>query len=148
LGVWNTLKIDLDRYQATILDIDGVITRSAGVHEASWKQMFDEYLQERAGRENRKYRPFDMTDYYRYVDGKPRYEGVQSFLKSRGTRLPHGSPDDSPDQETVCGLGNRKNKLFLEYLSSHRVESYQSTLSFAEEMKRRKKLVAHSEFGS
>ena len=137
------MKIDLNRYQAVILDMDGVITRSARAHAASWKRMFDEYLQQRARREGNEYKPFDdKEDYYRYVDGKPRYEGAQSFLESRGISLAYGSPDDPPDRETVCGLGNRKNRYFLEYLSSHGVESYQSTVSFVKEMKQKRKRVA------
>jgi trehalose 6-phosphate phosphatase len=137
------MKIDLNRYQAVILDMDGVITRSARAHAAAWKRMFDEYLQQRARREGNEYKPFDdKEDYYRYVDGKPRYEGAQSFLESRGISLAYGSPDDSPDRETVCGLGNRKNRYFLEYLSSHGVESYQSTVSFVKEIKQKRKRVA------
>jgi trehalose 6-phosphate phosphatase len=137
------MKIDLNRYQAVILDMDGVITRSARAHAASWKRMFDEYLQQRARRGGSEYKPFDdKEDYYRYVDGKPRYEGAQSFLESRGISLTYGSPDDPPDRETVCGLGNRKNRYFREYLSSHGVESYQSTVSFVKEMKQKRKRVA------
>ena len=101
-----------DQYDAVLLDLDGVITDTAGIHAACWKQMFDEYLQERATRRGEAFRPFDIaTDYLLYVDGKPRYDGVRDFLASRGIRLPEGSSDDPPQAETVDGLGNRKNDL-------------------------------------
>jgi trehalose 6-phosphate phosphatase len=135
------VRIDLDKYEAVILDLDGVITRSARVHAASWKRMFDDYLRERAGG-GKKFVPFSDEDYYRYVDGKPRYEGTRSFLESRGISLPYGSPDDPPGKETICGLGNRKNRYFLEYLKKNGVESYQSTKDFIKDLKTRNKRVA------
>ena len=99
--------VDIEKYKAAILDMDGVITRTAKIHAKAWKKMFDEYLQKKSSEEN-KYKPFDIqNDYYKYVDGKPRYEGVESFLKSRGISLPYGTPEDTPDKKTVCGLGNR-----------------------------------------
>jgi trehalose 6-phosphate phosphatase len=136
------VRIDLGKYDAAILDMDGVITRSAGTHLASWKQMFDEFLRERADRQGEKSVPFTDEDYYRYVDGKPRYDGAQSFLNSRGISLPYGSPDDPPGKETVCGLGNRKNQYFLEYLKKNGVESYQSTKDFIRDLKAGNKRVA------
>lgn len=136
------VRIDLDKYEAAILDMDGVITRSARAHAAAWKRMFDDYLRERAGRQGDRYIPFNDEDYYRYVDGKPRYEGARSFLESRGISLPYGSPDDHPGKETICGLGNRKNRYFLEYLKENGVESYQSTTDFVQDLKARKKRVA------
>jgi alpha,alpha-trehalase len=133
----------MDRYQAVILDMDGVITRSARVHAAAWKRMFDGYLGERAAREGGEYEPFDAEeDYHRYVDGKPRYEGARSFLESRQISLPYGDPDDPPDRETVCGLGNRKNQYFLQHLREHGVEVYESSKEFVKEMKARNKRVA------
>lgn len=129
------IEVDLGRYEAAILDMDGVITSSARVHAAAWKKMFDEYLKEGTQREGLDYRPFDdREDYYRYVDGKPRYEGAESFLESRGVSLPYGSPEDSPDKETVCGLGNRKNEYFHEYLKKNGVESYDSTIDFIKKL--------------
>ena len=89
--------ITRDRYDAVLLDLDGVITDTASVHAACWKQMFDEYLQKRATQKGEAFRPFDIaTDYRLYVDGKPRYDGVRDFLTSRRIRLPEGSPDDPP----------------------------------------------------
>ena len=96
----------------SLLDLDGVITDTASIHAACWKQMFDEYLQKRATQRGEAFRPFDLAvDYRLYVDGKPRFDGVRDFLTSRGIQLPEGSPDDPPEAETVGGLGNRKNDL-------------------------------------
>jgi len=138
-----SVKIDLDKFDAAILDMDGVITRSATVHAKSWKRMFDEYLRQRAKIRGKKFVPFDKEkDYYRYVDGKPRYDGARSFLKSRGISIPYGSPDDPPDKETVCGLGNRKNQYFLDYLKEHGADSYPSTINFIRKLKDEDKRVA------
>ena len=107
--------INRDQYDAVLLDLDGVITDTASIHAACWKQMFDEYLQKRATQRGEAFRPFDLAaDYRLYVDGKPRFDGVRDFLTSRGIQLPEGSPDDPPQVETVCGLGNRKNDLVNE----------------------------------
>ena len=106
--------ITRDRYNAVLLDLDGVITDTASIHAACWKQMFDEYLQKRATQRGEVFRPFDIaTDYRLYVDGKRRYDGVRDFLISRGIRLPQGNSDDPPQAETVDGLGNRKNDLVV-----------------------------------
>jgi alpha,alpha-trehalase len=108
---------DLVKLDAVIFDMDGVITNTAGFHASAWKRLFDEYLEKRARREGEKFRPFDKEREYReYVDGKPRYDGVRDFLRSRGIGLPYGEPSDGPDRETICGLGNRKNRYFLERL--------------------------------
>jgi alpha,alpha-trehalase len=120
-------------YDAVIFDLDGVVTKTAKVHAAAWKKLFDEYLKQRAAREGEDFQPFDVsTDYPRYVDGKPRYDGVRDFLLSRGIELPHGTPQDAPEKETVCGLGNKKNKLFREYLKTQGAEAYASTVSLIE----------------
>src|ERR1700686_3325277 len=104
--------ISRDQYDAVLLDLDGVITDTASVHAACWKQMFDEYLHKRATESGETFRPFDIASGYRlYVDGKPRYDGVRDFLASRGIQLPEGSPGDPPNAETVGGVGNRKNEL-------------------------------------
>src|SRR5215831_731780 len=95
--------------RACLFDLDGVLTQTAKVHDAAWKQTFDEYLRARAQRDGEKFKEFDpVADYDEYVDGKPRYDGVRSFLQSRGIGLPEGTPDDPPTAETVCGIGNRK----------------------------------------
>ena len=104
--------ITRDQYDAVLFDLDGVITDTASVHAACWKQMFDEYLQKRATQSGEAFRPFDLaSDYRLYVDGKPRFDGVRDFLASRDIQLPEGSPDDPAEAETVGGLGNRKNDL-------------------------------------
>jgi HAD superfamily hydrolase (TIGR01509 family) len=141
-GKADNVIIDLDEYDAAILDMDGVVTRSVRAHFASWKSMFDQYLRNRAGQQGEKLQPFTEEDYYRYVDGKPRYEGAQSFLESRGISLPYGSPDDLPGKETVCGLCNLKNQYFLEYIRINGVESYRSTIDFVKEITKRGKRVA------
>ncbi|MFW6114826.1 MAG: trehalose-phosphatase [Thermodesulfobacteriota bacterium] len=123
-----TIPISRLDYDAFIFDLDGVVTKTAKVHEAAWKDMFDEYLSHRAQREGQDFQPFVNTDYLRYVDGKPRYEGVKSFLESRGITLPYGSPEDEPGKETICGLGNRKNELFHALLKKQGVETYPSTI--------------------
>jgi beta-phosphoglucomutase family hydrolase len=117
---------------ACLFDLDGVLTRTAVVHAAAWKEMFDGYLRQRDGDG---FRPFDkVADYDAYVDGRPRAEGVRSFLGSRGIELPDGSPDDPPDQpngeETVSGLGNRKNRLVLAKIKTEGVDAYQGSVSY------------------
>jgi trehalose 6-phosphate phosphatase len=119
-------KRDVD---IVIFDLDGVVTKTAVVHAAAWKRLFDEYLERRAAREGTPFQPFDADgDYRRYVDGKPRYDGVASFLESRGITIDYGEPSDPPHRETVCGLGNRKNYYFQEHLTKHGVSVYQSTI--------------------
>src|SRR5215831_3204191 len=103
-------RINRDQYDAVLFDLDGVITDTASLHATCWKQMFDEYLQERARLKAEPFIPFDVaTDYRLYVDGKPRFDGVRDFLRSRGIGLPEGDPEDPGKVETVCGLGNHKD---------------------------------------
>jgi len=119
-----------DRYDAVLFDMDGVITDTASIHAFCWKTMFDEFLQRRARRNAEPFREFDIdTDYKHYVDGKPRYQGVRDFLKSRGIVLPLGTADDPSSAETVRGLGNRKNELVKTRLLAG-VESYPGTIAF------------------
>jgi beta-phosphoglucomutase family hydrolase len=123
------------RYDAVLFDLDGVITDTANIHAACWKQMFDEYLQKRARAGGEAFRPFDIaTDYLRYVDGKPRFDGVRDFLKSRGIQLPKGSPEDSPQAETVCGLGNRKNDLVNQIIEESGVEPYEGSVKLVQQL--------------
>jgi alpha,alpha-trehalase len=129
-------EIDTDGIDAVIFDLDGVITRTASVHEASWERLFNEYLQERSDRTGEPFERFGSADYLEYVDGKPRYDGVRSFLESRGIDLPWGGPEDSPDTETVCGLGNRKNDYFLDRLRRHGAEPYETSVAFVRELQR------------
>ncbi len=114
-----------------LLDLDGVITDTASIHAQSWKRMFDEYLRERSSRTREPFRAFDIaTDYKLHVDGKPRFDGVRDFLKSRAINLPEGTPDDPPLHETVCGLGNRKNELVNDAIASDGVEVYEGTVKW------------------
>ncbi len=124
--------------QAGIFDLDGVITQTAKVHASAWKEMFDAYLKDHhSGDEEAK--PFDSDhDYRLYVDGKPRYEGVKSFLDSRGIDLPYGSPEDPPEKETVCGLGNRKNLLFRRKIQEKRAETYPAAVEFIRRLKEKR----------
>ncbi len=113
-------------FDAVLFDLDGVVTATAKVHTACWKRTFDEFLRHQAAA----FVPFDpIADYLRYVDGKARYEGAQSFLTARGLSLPYGAPDDPPDRQTVCGLGNRKNALIQMVIASEGVETYPDALS-------------------
>jgi beta-phosphoglucomutase family hydrolase len=125
-----TETADRGRCRAVLFDMDGVITDTAGIHAACWKTMFDEYLQRLAREKGLAFRPFDAaTDYKIYVDGKPRYNGVRDFLKSRGIVLPEGTPEDPPTAETVCGLGNRKDQLVNARLAEG-VEAYPGSIAF------------------
>ena len=129
--------ITRDQYDAVLLDLDGVITDTANLHAASWKQMFDEYLQKRATERGEPFRPFDLaTDYRLYVDGKPRFDGVRDFLASRRIQLPEGNPDDPAEVETVCGLGNRKNDLVNHVIADVGVEPYEGTVRFIHQLRR------------
>src|SRR5919201_62701 len=120
-----------DGVRACLFDLDGVLTKTAVVHAAAWKEMFDAYLRERAARGGGEFVPFDsVADYDEYVDGKPRYEGVQSFLASRGIELPRGTPDDPPGAETIDGLGNRKNELVLRLIREKGVEPYEGSVRY------------------
>ena len=120
-----------DNVTACLFDLDGVLTKTAEVHAAAWKEMFDDYLNQRAARTGEPFVPFDpVHDYDEYVDGKPRYEGVQSFLQSRGIELPRGTPNDPPDAETVDGLGNRKNEIVLRLIRERGVEPYEGSVSY------------------
>jgi beta-phosphoglucomutase family hydrolase len=119
--------------RACLFDLDGVVTQTAKVHAAAWKKMFDEYLRERAERTGATFVPFDEhSDYDEYVDGKPRSDGVRSFLASRGIVLPEGTPSDPPSAETIRGLGNRKNELVLELIRRQGVEPYEGTVRYVQ----------------
>ena len=128
--------ITRDHYDAVLLDLDGVITDTANMHAACWKQMFDEYLQKRAGERGEQFCPFELaTDYRLHVDGKPRFDGVRDFLTARGIQLPEGSPDDAPQAETVCGLGNRKNELVNKVIEEVGVEPYEGTVKLIHQLR-------------
>jgi beta-phosphoglucomutase family hydrolase len=117
--------------RACLFDMDGVLTDTATVHAAAWKQTFDDSVRRGAERTGEPFRPFDAgADYDEYVDGKPRSDGVRSFLASRGIALPEGSPDDAPSAETVAGVGNRKNETVLRLIRERGVESYPGSVRF------------------
>jgi beta-phosphoglucomutase family hydrolase len=119
-----------DAIVACLFDMDGVVTRTAAVHDAAWKQMFDDFLRSRAAKPE-DFVPFDpVKDYDEYVDGKPRLEGTRSFLKSRSIDLPEGSPSDPPGTPTIWGLSNRKNDLVLEVLERDGVEVYDGSFRY------------------
>ncbi|MFH1692402.1 MAG: trehalose-phosphatase [Candidatus Omnitrophota bacterium] len=122
--------------RAVIFDLDGVITKTASVHAKSWKQTFDEYLRLREKRGDALFREFTNEDYLKYVDGKPRYEGVKSFLESRSIHLSFGTPEDKKEDETVCGLGNKKNDVFLEVIHKEGAEIYDSTIQLIKALKK------------
>ena len=114
-----------DKITACLFDMDGVVTRTAVVHDAAWKQMFDDFLRKRASQNGEKFVPFDpVHDYDEYVDGKPRLDGTRAFLESRSISLPEGSPDDPAGAPTIWGLSNRKNDLVLDVLARDGVEVY------------------------
>jgi beta-phosphoglucomutase family hydrolase len=116
---------------ACLFDLDGVLTQTAKVHAAAWQQMFDDYLRARAARTGEAFVAFDpVADYDEYVDGKPRYDGVRSFLAARGIELPEGQEDDPPQAETIHGLGNRKNEIVLKLIHEHGVEPYAGSVAY------------------
>ncbi|TCI99334.1 beta-phosphoglucomutase family hydrolase [Aeromicrobium sp. IC_218] len=119
--------MDWDQYDAVLFDLDGVITPTAVVHMHAWSKMFNDFLTARGIEE-----PYTDQDYYDYVDGKPRYDGVRSFLASRGIELPDGHPSDPSSDDTVCGLGNRKNDAFSEVLRTEGVEPYPGSVRLIE----------------
>ncbi|WBB77830.1 beta-phosphoglucomutase family hydrolase [Micromonospora sp. WMMD882] len=122
-----------DHVTACLFDLDGVLTQTAQVHNAAWTETFDAFLRARATATGEPYRPFDPgDDYNRYVDGRPRADGVRTFLASRGIALPDGEPDDPPGAETVHGIGNRKNVVLLERLRTGGVEVYPGSVAYLE----------------
>lgn len=123
---------------ALVFDLDGVITRTARVHSRAWKHLFDAFLKARAEKTGEPFQPFDEdADYVAYVDGLPRYDGITSFLAARGITLPQGTPDDPPEAETVCGLGNRKNAEFNAVLADQGVEVYPAALTLIRALRAR-----------
>jgi beta-phosphoglucomutase family hydrolase len=123
-----------DGITTCLFDLDGVLTQTAAVHARAWKAMFDEFLHDWSERTGAPFQEFDRpTDYDEYVDGKPRLDGVASFLESRGIDLPMGSPSDPPEADTVHGLGTRKNNLVLELIRRQGVEPFEGSVRFAEE---------------
>lgn len=126
------------KFKGVIFDLDGVITGTARVHALAWESMFNDFLKKTAEKENRPFVPFDPEeDYIQYVDGKPRPEGVKSFLESRDIVLEYGDLDDPPDKATVCGLGNRKNIDFQAVLKKEGPDVFESSIQFVQQLKKR-----------
>jgi beta-phosphoglucomutase family hydrolase len=125
-----------DEVRGCLFDLDGVLTQTAKVHDAAWKEMFDDFLRERARQTGQPFVPFDpVADYDEYVDGKPRADGTRSFLESRGIHLPEGSDDDPPSAQTVHGLGNRKNEIVLKKIREDGVEAYPGSVTYLRAVK-------------
>jgi len=128
-------------FDAILFDLDGVLTKTARVHAMAWKKLFDKFLEQWSAETGEPFVPFDLdADYRRFVDGKPRYDGVTAFLMSRGVELPEGTSNDGPEVQTIRGLGNLKDQYFLEHLKEHGVESYEPAIALvrtlrAQEMK-------------
>lgn len=124
-----------DRFDAVLFDLDGVLTSTAAIHAEAWKRMFDDYLAGRAREAGdaagEQFRAFEIqSDYKQYVDGKPRYEGVQSFLASRGIDLPWGDSSDPPGDQTVCALGNRKDAMVKQAIDEGRVQPFPTSVAW------------------
>jgi beta-phosphoglucomutase family hydrolase len=136
-------EVDLGRYDAMLFDLDGVVTRTASVHAAAWKALFDDFLEQWAAEHGEPYRPFDADrDYRDFVDGRRRHDGVATFLASRGIGLPAGTSDDDPGERTVAGLGRRKDGYFLDSLAVHGVELFDDAVTLVRALHRAGKTVA------
>jgi beta-phosphoglucomutase family hydrolase len=125
-----------DGVSACLFDMDGVVTQTAVVHAAAWKEMFDDFLRQHAAETGTPFVPFDShAEYDEYVDGKPRLDGTRSFLESRGIHLPEGTPDDPPGAPTIYGLSNKKNDLVLAKIAAGGVQVYPGTITYIRSVK-------------
>ncbi|MCO6439917.1 MAG: beta-phosphoglucomutase family hydrolase [Nitrococcus mobilis] len=127
--------ITREAFDGVAFDLDGVLTPTALVHETAWKQVFDDYLERQAKLDGRPFLPFSSQDYHEYVDGRPREDGVRNFLAARGLTLPEGNPDDSPDRDTVHGLGRRKTALFVDLLERDGVQAYPNAVPLIQRLR-------------
>lgn len=118
-------ELSRQHFDAAIFDLDGVVTDTASAHMAAWKEVFDEFLQRRGSDE----RPFSTRNYRQYVDGLPRFDGIRSFLKSRGIELPEGTQDDPPGFDTVYALGHEKNRRYHRHLEGGEIEIFDDTVA-------------------
>jgi beta-phosphoglucomutase family hydrolase len=132
LGRSNLHSVNWHEYDAALFDLDGVLTPTAEVHMRAWQQLFADFLTRRGLDQ-----PYVESDYFDYIDGKPRYEGIRAFLDSRGIQLAEGTPSDSPQDETVCGLANRKNEFFVGLLREEGVRPYAGSLQLLDHLKER-----------
>jgi len=127
--------VNPEKFDAVLFDLDGVVTSTAKIHASAWKQAFDKFLNKRSG--GMSFKPFDeQSDYEDYVDGKPRYDGAQSFLEARHIDLPRGSPNDASVMETVCGIANRKDELFERALKQERVEVFEGAVDWIRRLRK------------
>lgn len=133
----NLLGVDWHSYDAALFDLDGVLTPTADVHMRAWRQLFTDFLAKRGIDQ-----PYVDSDYFDYIDGKPRYDGVRAFLASRGVRLADGDASDGPEVETVCGLGNRKNQFFGAVLREEGVQPYAGSVQLLDHLAERGTKVA------
>ncbi len=132
------ITIDVERFEALLFDLDGVVTQTASIHARAWKRTFDEYLAQRTAQSSAPFVPFDLeTDYRRYVDGKPRVAGALSFLASRGIDMPMGKPGDRAEQETAHALAAGKDHYFAELLAREGVQVCASAVAFLQQARRR-----------
>ena len=130
-------RVTREAFDAVLFDLDGVLTDTAKVHAGCWKELFDDFLRERAAASGEPFRPFEIeTDYRLHVDGKPRSDGVRDFLASRAIELPEGSPDDPPDGLTMAGLGNRKDAMVKSALDSQGVEAYAGSVEWVRQLRK------------
>lgn len=113
-----------EELDAVLFDMDGVLTDTSGVHFRAWKETLDDFLRGRREEAGVPFEPFTRNDHRRHVAGKARYEGARDFLRARGIELPFGEPDDPPERQSVCGLGNRKNERYLELLADGALEAF------------------------
>ncbi|MGL5865360.1 MAG: HAD family hydrolase [Dermatophilaceae bacterium] len=127
-------SVSWQRYHAVLFDLDGVLTPTATVHMAAWAEMFAGFLAD-VDAPDADTSPYTDADYFAHVDGKPRYDGVRDFLTARGIRLPEGAPDDPPEADTVCGLGNRKNDAFTAVLTRDGVHPYPGSVALLDTLR-------------
>ena len=125
-----------EKYDAVLFDMDGVLTATASIHAACWKEMFDDFLRQYSEKSGQAFQPFQIErDYRLYVDGRPRYEGVRTFLESRGIHLPEGEANAPPSLETIYGLGNRKNNMVNEAIRSRGVEPFADSVALVRHLR-------------
>ena len=126
--------IDHGAIDGVIFDVDGVLTDTARVHQTAWRAVFDDLLRRRTEAAGDEFEPFSEHDYLAYVDGKPRYDGVRSFLRSRGVELADGAPDDPPGDGTVCAVGNRKDRRFVDLILRDGVQTFPDAAALLERL--------------
>lgn len=131
------MAVSWDQYDAALFDLDGVVTPTAEVHMRAWSAMFNDYLTALGATTGEAQPPYTDQDYYDYVDGKPRYDGVRTFLAARGITLPEGDHSDPPEAETISGLGNRKNDYFNRVLSEQGVQAYPGSVRLLDALRER-----------